>query len=67
MSHLQPKFIAKAKAAQRNAKAPRSMPRSMIIDTAVYGALSSQQRVACRWPYWGGAPDFRIFSLRKGK
>ena len=67
MSHLQPKFIAKAKAAHRNAKAPRSMPRSMIIDTAIYGSLSAQQRLASTEWWCDARPDFRIFSLKKGK
>lgn len=79
MSHLQPKFIAKAKAAHRNAKAPRSMPRSMIRaeSEGIVIVIQPGQRSKHRggmfddsglwyWDCLGGIPYLK-FALQKGK
>jgi hypothetical protein len=69
MSHLQPKFIAKAKASMNRSRAPRAMPRSMILEAASSSVSATRPRKNnpetgwfwCCWPN----PDYRVFTLKK--
>lgn len=66
MSHLQPKFLTKAKTSFKQAKAPRSMPRNMIVDIACKSPYAKRKNKD-PWFTMDGVypPDHRIFSLKK--
>lgn len=64
MSHLQPKFVAKAKSSMKQARAPRSMPRKMRLDEA--RAIDRASRRDCLgWSIWDTTLDHRVFTLKK--
>lgn len=66
MSHLQPKFIAKAKANIQRSRAPRAMPRNMIVDIACSAPCAKRKDKDPWFNMWGKySADHRIFSLRK--
>lgn len=68
MSHLQPKFIAKAKEGLKRSQEPRSMPRSMIVteSTSIPTARHKRRPGEFGWCWWNsGSVDYRIFSLKK--
>lgn len=76
MSHLQPRFIAKAKAAHKRSGVARQLPRGMIVSESE-GRFAPTHRSRKKhsgkdepsWYYeWYGAciPHLR-FTLKKGK
>lgn len=68
MSHLQPKFVAKAKASMVRSRAPQAMPRSMIIYAATSTSSATKPRKndpEAGWFWATFPPDYRIFSLKK--
>lgn len=68
MSHLQPKFLAKAKASLKKAQAPRAMPRSMIETVATSSSSATKPvrgSMEHGWFWMTFPPDYRIFSLKK--
>lgn len=76
MSHLQPRFIAKAKAAHKRSGTPRQMPRSMIISESDgrFAPMHPSGRKVRRkdepsWFYewYGACIPHLAFTLKKGK
>lgn len=70
MSHLQPRFIAKAKAAHKRSGVIRQLPRSMLVDQATMLSIATRRDPDCPWNgHWSFhlSPDYRIFTLKKGK
>ena len=78
MSHLQPKFIAKAKASHKRGQAVREMPRTMRLKAThdvieVGGGKHSRKPKRDRdeplvWYFdVAGGPYYLQHSLRKGK
>lgn len=65
MSHLQPKFIAQAKAGLKQARAARSMPRSVIAEQASRPATAAKRNRTDWYIWWDPRPDYRIFTLKK--
>jgi hypothetical protein len=68
MSHLQPRFIAQAKARNKQSRAPHSMPANMLKNEASrfhieqWFSLSQPPRRCYENCF---SPNYRVFSLRK--
>ena len=68
MSHLQPKFVAKAKSAFKQTRTPHSLPRSMRLTAASSASSATKPRRGNRevgWFWTTFPPDHLQFTLKK--